>query len=67
VAKVVGGLSDDDHVDEVVEELEEADGTVLDDLPMRAGRPPEPGTEASDASFVVPLLRLRHVRALVRR
>lgn len=34
---MVRGLTDDDHVDKVVEQLEEADFTVVVDLAMPAG------------------------------
>ncbi len=38
-------LADQHHVDEVVEELEEADRAVLDHLAVRPGRPQEPTTQ----------------------
>jgi hypothetical protein len=42
----MGRLGNDRHIDEVVEELEEADATV-DDLAVRSGRAPEPRLEAA--------------------
>lgn len=41
----VGGPADDHDVDEVVEQLEEADRTVLDDVAVGPWRHPEAMTE----------------------
>ena len=60
LGEMVGCLADDRDVDEVVEELEEADVAVLDDVAVRAWRTPQPLFEAS--------LRLdRHSRQRSRR
>jgi hypothetical protein len=45
--EVMGGLTDDSHVDQVVEQLEETDHTVGDHLAVRSRRSPPPTLEAA--------------------
>ena len=46
--ELVRRLRDDDDIDEVVEQLEEADGALGLDLAVRPRRPPEPASKAVD-------------------
>ena len=63
--QVVGGLGHDDHVDEVVEQLQEADRSVLHDVAVRPGRSPEPALEAGQCVLGLGWLGLWRHRLLV--
>jgi hypothetical protein len=47
LGQVVGGLADDGHIHQVVEQLEEADLPVSDGLAVGSWRPPKPPLEAA--------------------
>ena len=52
LGEVMGRLTDDGYIHEVVEQLEEADRSASDSLPMRSRRTPQPTLKPAAESLV---------------